>query len=110
MPNAWHDYGAPDIEQLPRFRPRDLEGSSRAGEDALARVDQDRFHAGSTDIESEIHGPSSREVVAQKDVDADAFLVRHDRFGPAMREQDARSRSRLVAGILIDDGIDADLM
>jgi len=47
-----------------------------------------------------------REIVAQKNVDADALLVRHDRLGQAMRQQDARRRPRFVTGILTDDGID----
>ena len=46
------------------------------------------------------------QIVAQKNLDANALLVRHDRLSQAMCQQDACCRPRFVAGILTDDGID----
>src|SRR3954453_9148934 len=47
-----------------------------------------------------------RQIVPQKNVDADALLVGADRLTRTMREQDSRRRPCLVAGILVDDGIE----
>src|SRR3954470_11198904 len=47
-----------------------------------------------------------RQIVPQKNVDADALLVGADGLTRSMREQHSRRRSCLVAGILVDDGIE----
>src|SRR3954453_10373505 len=47
-----------------------------------------------------------RQIVPQKNVDADALLVGADGLTRTMREQDSRCGPGLVAGILVDDGIE----
>src|SRR3954466_2671434 len=47
-----------------------------------------------------------RQIVPQKNVDADALLVGADGLTRTMREQDSRCGPGLVAGILVDDRIE----
>ena len=56
--------------------------------------------------QARIRRRESRQIVPQKNIDADALLVGADRLTRTMREQHSRRRPRLVTGILVDDGVE----
>ena len=46
-----------------------------------------------------------RQIVSEKDFDADALLIGNDRFAQATGKQDSGRGAGFVPGILIDDGV-----
>src|SRR4030088_3344027 len=49
---------------------------------------------------------SLRQIVPEKYLDADSFLVGNDRLAQAVGQQNSGRGAGFVAGILIDDGVD----